>query len=636
MRFIVLESPMTALLDGSPMYFFSTMLPPKSSTTCRRAAARRFVYDKQPGFVVLFSSPALWLLCRFLVCLIPAAMSDVSVVDVSTCTEIYESVYSAGMQPPRPTGARRAFSEPARGNASAMCAAPEMMIPWDDSKRRLPLNSPTGASPAAKKIMRWSQADDQVLLKDLMPEMAGSSATPPHVHPEDHHPEDNLSEASDDTAPNNAMDYIDFAGGSSRKELPQYYDAAGFVACEPTVDCEFSGKKEVPMWTVEEDLLILQLVEHHGKRWSKIAAHLPGRTDNGVRNRWNRMEKAQTLRHRHGAEHGYRCRRCGQPKRGHICAALTRGDMPEGDNLAIKAAELTALSAQKMQAMLAGKQAGGRGMPPMMRSSRSMPDHRMAPMPNSVESLKPLGLSPLKKQPTDIVKLEGKAPQSKQQAEPLVEMDEVQLDDFLTELHLSLATPTNADRMQHAAAVAAGQHAASMAAAGHHAAAFMAGQRAAAMAAGFTGSLPSPVQSVPTMPPPSAHRYHPHFTGAPAACISAAPGSAPPAAGPSALARLYPPNFFYAHHGSPGTGHFLSRGGSADTCGDSEDLAASMLLNEPTILPQPSTDTMLANALPAVSLAGSFGNRSSRGEDGAKTNGERGNGLNKPKLSIEC
>ena len=81
----------------------------------------------------------------------------------------------------------------------------------------------------------------------------------------------------------------------------------------------------VPMWTVEEDLLILKLVEQHGKRWSRIAQELPGRTDNGVRNRWNRMEKAQASK---ATGSGYRCRRCGQPKRGHICSALTSGGAP--------------------------------------------------------------------------------------------------------------------------------------------------------------------------------------------------------------------------------------------------------------------------------------------------------------------
>ncbi|KAL3931430.1 MAG: hypothetical protein SGPRY_001127 [Prymnesium sp.] len=109
------------------------------------------------------------------------------------------------------------------------------------------------------------------------------------------------------------------------------------------------SKKEVPMWTVEEDLLILQLVEKHGKRWSKIALHLPGRTDNGVRNRWNRMERAQVLRQRRGAEAGYRCRRCGQPKRGHICAALTLGAAPAGDELQQKAVALSKLSAHRMR-----------------------------------------------------------------------------------------------------------------------------------------------------------------------------------------------------------------------------------------------------------------------------------------------
>jgi len=183
------------------------------------------------------------------------------------------------------------------------------------------------------------------------------------------------------------------------------------------------SKKDVPMWTVEEDLLILKLVEQvrhhsrqgpkmnasasahqpppacaapfnplraswvgvdkcagpasgrggpiararthtsslqrahhvpssfarsglswlqHGKRWSKIASHLPGRTDNGVRNRWNRMERAQVLKQRRGPAAGYRCRRCGEPKRGHICAARTMGEQPEGEELSMKASAAAA------------------------------------------------------------------------------------------------------------------------------------------------------------------------------------------------------------------------------------------------------------------------------------------------------
>ena len=37
------------------------------------------------------------------------------------------------------------------------------------------------------------------------------------------------------------------------------------------------------------------------------------------------MEKAQELKSTRRADAGYRCRRCGQPKRGHICPAKMRG-----------------------------------------------------------------------------------------------------------------------------------------------------------------------------------------------------------------------------------------------------------------------------------------------------------------------
>ena len=139
------------------------------------------------------------------------------------------------------------------------------------------------------------------------------------------------------------------------------------------------SKKDVPMWHVEEDLLILQLVEQHGKKWAKIAAHLPGRTDNGVRNRWNRMERAQVIKSRRPAGAGYRCRRCGEPKRGHICAARTIREEDSNVELQVKAAALTELSAHAMQAIPAALPT--HAAPPPSASPHVSPKHAPAPPP---------------------------------------------------------------------------------------------------------------------------------------------------------------------------------------------------------------------------------------------------------------
>lgn len=45
-------------------------------------------------------------------------------------------------------------------------------------------------------------------------------------------------------------------------------------------------------WTPLEDDLIRKGVVVHGCRWRKIAAQLPGRSDDAVRNRWNRLREA--------------------------------------------------------------------------------------------------------------------------------------------------------------------------------------------------------------------------------------------------------------------------------------------------------------------------------------------------------
>ncbi len=77
-------------------------------------------------------------------------------------------------------------------------------------------------------------------------------------------------------------------------------------------------RADVRYWTPDEDVLILEMVAVYGRKWHAISSHLPRRTDSGVRNRFLRimhgLDKVTTV-----PESCYKCRQCGQLKRGHTC-----------------------------------------------------------------------------------------------------------------------------------------------------------------------------------------------------------------------------------------------------------------------------------------------------------------------------
>ena len=123
------------------------------------------------------------------------------------------------------------------------------------------------------------------------------------------------------------------------------------MECVPLSGCangaaaaaSLNNRKE---WAMREDQLIWRGVQQIGCKWRQIAAMLPGRSDDAVRNRYNRLKEAEasglvrsdsgepTEAHAAGAPSGgggggtgtYRCSKCGQLKKNHVCTAVATGD----------------------------------------------------------------------------------------------------------------------------------------------------------------------------------------------------------------------------------------------------------------------------------------------------------------------
>lgn len=74
-------------------------------------------------------------------------------------------------------------------------------------------------------------------------------------------------------------------------------------------------------WSFEEDQALLQGIAHFGKRWKKIAEHIPHRTEAMCRNRFIRMEAPRRPEMKGYKVSKNRCNYCGALKKGHSCKA---------------------------------------------------------------------------------------------------------------------------------------------------------------------------------------------------------------------------------------------------------------------------------------------------------------------------
>ena len=56
-----------------------------------------------------------------------------------------------------------------------------------------------------------------------------------------------------------------------------------------------SPKLNKSEWTEEEDEFLLEMIQHTGKRWVKIASFFPGRTDQMLKNRYNQLSRESEI-----------------------------------------------------------------------------------------------------------------------------------------------------------------------------------------------------------------------------------------------------------------------------------------------------------------------------------------------------
>jgi len=177
----------------------------------------------------------------------------------------------------------------------------------------------TGSSAAAALLIGAAHDDSELVQRGLL---LGTDLAAPFLAPSPQTmPLQNAGAADDEEAvPPLVLDPSGSTDDADGPPSPRLAEDSSSAA-NPNADNHLPRKD----WTAEEDARILAAVELRGYKWRQIAAMVPGRSDDAVRNRWNRIKHGLSSA---GIPSIYHCSKCGQVKKAHRCMARVEDRQP--------------------------------------------------------------------------------------------------------------------------------------------------------------------------------------------------------------------------------------------------------------------------------------------------------------------